>query len=122
MAIVLELSEWGRPIAYECRWSWYGGQATGSCLYATAAEAIKDAIWHAMGNVDWASFPSRGLYPNEDRDGNESPTLTPLFRAKWDSNGGGYAEVIKSEVCGEFEAANKQSVEEIFAGIRRHKN
>jgi hypothetical protein len=121
--IVLDVSEWGRPITWMCRWSWYGGKASGSCHYATAAEAIKDAIWHAMGDVkDWSTFPSRGSYPYEDRDGSERPSKTPLFRVTWDTAGGGYAEVVKCEVCGEFTAANKQSVEEIFAGIQERMN
>jgi hypothetical protein len=87
------------------RWSWYGGKAMGGAFYAASEEAIKDAIWHAMGNVkDWDHFPSCGSYPYEDRDGNERPVLTPLFRATWDDEGGGYAEATKCSVSGQFAA------------------
>jgi hypothetical protein len=120
--IVLDVSEWGRPIVYEMSWSWYGGKASGSCLYATEEEAVKHAIWAAMGDIkDWDNFPSRGSYPYEDRDGNERPRLTPLFRATWDVNGGGHSQVMKCEVCGEFQAANASTVEEIYAKIQAKK-
>ena len=49
------------------------------------------------------------------------PILTPLFRASWDVNGGGHAEVVKCEVSGTFEAANKDDVEVIYQKIQAKK-
>jgi len=120
--IVLPFDAWGRPIAWMSSWSWYGGKASGCGFYATSAEAIKDAIWHAMGDIkEWTTFPSRGSYPYEDRDGNEVPVLTPLFRATWDSEGGGHAEVTQIAIQPTFQAANVEVVNDIFQLIQSHK-
>ena len=105
-------------IVWLSTYGWYGEQVTGWTIFSTQEEAIKDAICNAMGDVkDWNSFPSRGKYPYEDRDGNENPVLTPLFRVTWDSNGGGYAEVTKCEISDKFISANIQDVEVIYQKI-----
>lgn len=118
----LDVDKWGRLIVWMCRWSWYDGKASGYCVYATAEEAIKDAIWNAMGNIkDWNNFPSHGSYPYEDRDGS-NPSLTPLFRVTWNNNeGSGYSEAIKVEVASNFQAANLEAVNDIFQLIQSHK-
>lgn len=116
----LDISEFGRPITWLLRWSWYGGKAYGYCLYSSFNEAVKHAIWSALGNVEWSKFPdpTRGSYPYEDRDGSDVPVLTPKFRVTWDSHGGGYAEVVLCEVESKFAAANIERVEEILSSMQ----
>jgi hypothetical protein len=114
----LAISESGRPIVWLCRWSWYGGQTCGFNVYGTSEEAIRSAIFQAKGFVNWVNFPnqiSSEDYPNDDRDGSNT-SLTPLFRATWASDDGGYAEVVKCEVDNLFHAADyaEKQVDEIY--------
>jgi hypothetical protein len=122
----LAISEYGRPIVWLCRWSWYGGQTSGSALYSGSEQAIKAAIFQAKEFANWVNFPNRTRaedYPNEDRDGSNTG-LVPLFRATWGCEGGGYAEVVKCEVDNLFHAAGyaEKQVDEIYQrllGARR---
>jgi hypothetical protein len=121
----LEISEWGRPIVWLMQWSHYGGQAFGWCAYSTKDEAIKHAIFEAKGNVDWETFPDPAKkYPDDDRDSTYPQTLTPLFRVTWGGEGGGYAQVTKTEIEKTFGAADyaMAQVEHIFKRINREKS
>lgn len=110
----LEISEYGLPIVWLARWSWYGGKALGHCIFSTKREAIKYAIFQAKSYIDWSKFPdpSKGSYPYEERNGSIT-RLTPVFRAIWD---GGYSEVERVDVESKFHAADyaQKQVEEIY--------
>lgn len=95
----LEVSEYGRYIVWLAEWSWYGGQSRGSCIFSNKEAAIEWARSQTTGNVDWNNFPDpKRKYPDDDRDGSNSD-LTPLFVAQWDTYGGGYASVTRTEVA-----------------------
>jgi hypothetical protein len=118
----LEVSKYGRPIVWLATWKWYGGKSGGFCVFATFKEAMKYAICQAMGDADWENFPdpARGSYPDDDRDGSDTPDLTPKFRVSWDGNGGGYSQVERCEVSGKFNWAAdylQKRVEEIYRSI-----
>jgi hypothetical protein len=115
----IEVSEHGRPIIWLVKWSWFGGKCYGFAHYVSKKEALKAAIWYAMGDADWEKFPdhAHGHYPYDDRDWKEGQPLSPPFRIRWNSNGGGKVEVYKIEVMADFQAANIDKVTEIYERI-----
>ncbi len=118
--MTLEISQYGRPIVWLAQWSWYGGGGAGYSLFATKDEAIKYAILQAKENMDWKTFPDpKKLYPDDDRDSLHVPELTPVFRATWVTEGGGYSQVTKCQVDDKFIAADYAvtQVEGIFAQL-----
>lgn len=120
---LVESTETGRPIIWLAEWLWYGGQAHGRCPFISKDDAIRYAIMQACSDMDWSIFPdSKKRYPNDDRDGSNMPVLTPVFRATWETNGGGFSQVTMMEVVEKLDWLDKpfmKRVEEIFNGLHK---
>lgn len=118
---LVESTETGRPIIWLAEWLWYGGQAHGHCPFINKDDAIKYAIMQAKSDMDWDAFPNpKKKYPHDDRDGSNVPELTPVFRATWETNGGGFSQVTRMEVSEKLDWIDKslmKQVEKIFAGL-----
>lgn len=104
----LAVSDSGRFVVWVAQWSW-SNQATGMCVFSDSAEAINYARCNATGFVDWGNFPDRHRkYPDDDRDGTETPKLNPLFIARWD---GGSSEVTEMEISDVWYAAKDMALD-----------
>lgn len=115
----LQISDYGRPVVWHMISSKMGGQVRITETYATKEEAIRHAIFEALGLADWDSFPDPSKeYPYDDRDGS-LPDLDPVFIVRWEKEIGGYALVTRTEVSDSFEAAAyaMQAVEKLYQKI-----
>ena len=110
----LKHDKYGRPIVYFAQWKNYYG-AGSWCIFDNEEDAIFFVISGLGGDVDWATFPNPNLkYPDDERNGNESPQLTPLFQvrrevtkvAAYERSGQETGEVYRVSVASEWIVGN----------------